>query len=139
VLGVFGAPEQLSHPESRAAFAALHGLDRLKTIMQDKPKGQRLTLRAGLGSSVVLSAVFGPEIRREYGIVGRAGDLARSLGAIAPAWSALVSDRIQEQLPEQICGLPRGDLDFNLHGERVGVYELTAGFEREPLTLIDEI
>jgi len=124
LLVVFNAPVNVPDPVGKAASAALEGVAAVAAEQTLLPPERRFGIRAGVSTGTVLAGVWGPDSRRDFGVVGATVDIARSLGALAPAGGVLVTEEVHLSLGEHRSALQRSEQMVKLHGREVPVYEL---------------
>lgn len=129
LLAVFGAPIALPDVADKAVQAALDGIAAVSALQEQLPVDQRITVRAGIGAGPVVAGLFGTLERRDFGVVGIAVEVARSLGAMAPPSGILISDDVQVLLGESKRVVKRIELTASLHGRQLEVYEVKSDAE----------
>ncbi|MFH1809919.1 MAG: protein kinase [Pseudomonadota bacterium] len=125
VLAVFGAPAEVAEAEAKAAAAAYRGTQAVVELQRAHEPTQRLGVRAGVGAGPVVAGQFGTHDRKDYGVIGQAAEIARVLGAMAPADGVLLQDEVARRLGAGFDLQPRPEQTLKLHGHEYAVFVLT--------------
>lgn len=121
---IFGAPIPVAGAISKAAFAALRGMDALLEAQRALDNRFKLGVCAGLAKGQALLGLYGPSARQDYGAVGEGSVLARSLGARAPIGCLLCEARSAHDLDVDLVAKARPDLSFRHGAETVAVFQV---------------
>ncbi|MBF0455273.1 MAG: adenylate/guanylate cyclase domain-containing protein [Magnetococcales bacterium] len=104
ILTLFGAPITREDDAQRAVACALAMQESMSLVNQrNREEGfPELTMGAGVNTGMVIAGNIGSDVRRKYGVVGQAINLAARIESLTVGGQVLISDRCAQACHEPL-------------------------------------
>jgi adenylate cyclase len=124
VMAVFGAPFPADDDAQRAAHCALAMQEAFEALMARRPEGERLKLRVGVNTGLVVAGTVGSPLRMEYTCLGDTVNVAQRLESIAPHGGILVGRATAEVIGQQFVVQSKGSVTLKGKAGAVEIFKL---------------